>query len=77
MNENTDGLRAPVHLHGALERGALAPRDVVGEAFDVFERAVVFPHLGSAKRHAAVGGELALRDRNDEAIDVMGHEVSF
>jgi len=63
------------HRHRGEERsGSSIDQAEIGEAFDVFERAVVFPHLGSAKRHAAVGGELALRDRNDEAIDVMGHE---
>jgi hypothetical protein len=48
-----------------------------GHAFPVFESAVLAPNLARLLRHAAVGIESRLRDGNDQAIDVLGHVVSF
>jgi hypothetical protein len=46
---------------------------VLGDAFAVFQRAVLAPDLAGLARLAAVGIEVALRDGEQKSIDVAGH----
>ena len=62
---------ALLELHAARERGALAVRNVVGDAFIELQRAMLEPDLRGLLRHAAVCGELLLLHRKDKSIDVV------
>src|SRR5262249_28140402 len=58
-------------LDAARKRSPLAVGHVVADALVELERAVLQPDLGRELRHAAVLGELLLRNRNDKTIDVI------
>jgi hypothetical protein len=67
---------AALGLDAARERGDLSHLDVVGDAFPVFERAVLSPDLAGLAGHPPVRVDLRIRDRQDESIDVLGHRES-
>src|SRR5258706_8549389 len=67
---------ASLELDAPRERGALAPFHVVCDALTVLERAVLPPDLAGLERHAAVGFDFLFGNRNNESIDVVGHEKS-
>src|SRR5688500_16065267 len=62
-----------LELYALRERRDLALLHVVADAFPVFQRAVLAPDLAGLARHAAVGIDVALRNRYDESIYVLGH----
>src|SRR6266403_2132349 len=57
-------------LDAAREGGELADLDVVCHPFAVIQRAMLAPDLAGLLRHAAVGGKVLLRHRDDKSIDV-------
>src|SRR2546427_2199037 len=61
---------AGFQLDALRERRVLARLHVVGQALDVFQRAVVAPDLARRPRHAPVGRQFSLRDRYHESIYV-------
>jgi hypothetical protein len=67
-----DGLVA-LGLHAQRERRDLALRHVVGDALAVVQRAVLHPDLAGLAGDPAVVGDLVLRYRQYESIDVARH----
>src|SRR6266404_9426796 len=61
---------ARLELDAAREGGELADLDVVCHPFAVIQRAMLAPDLAGLLRHAAVGGKVLLRHRDDKSIDV-------
>src|SRR5206468_3009465 len=60
------------------ERRDLSRLHVVRDAFPKLERAVLAPELAGLPRHPSIGVDLALRNRDHESVDVLGHgEISF
>src|SRR5690606_14424314 len=67
---------AALEIDALREGRELAGLDVVLDRLDVLQRAVLQPDLAGQPRQAAVGGNLVLRDRQHETIDVTGHSRS-
>src|SRR5439155_8204542 len=62
-----------LELDGLRERSELARLHVVSDAFNVIKSAEFLPDLSGLARHAAVGVEVFLRNRDNESIDIVGH----
>src|SRR6266478_7111951 len=67
---------ARLELDAAREGGELADLDVVCHPFAVIQRAMLAPDLAGLLRHAAVGGKVLLRHRDDKSIDVRHRHSS-
>src|SRR6266446_9896168 len=68
---------ARLELDAARERGALADLDVVGHPFAVIQRAMLAPDLAGLPGHAAVGGKIFLRHRDNKSIHVSHRHSSL
>src|SRR3546814_929992 len=61
---------AGLELDALRERGVLARLDIVGNAFDVLQRAMLFPDLPCLAGQVAVGDKILLWNRDYETVDV-------
>ena len=62
---------AALELYAAGERGQLSDLHVIGDIFAIFESAMLTPNLARQLRHATVGLQFLLGDRDDKSIDVL------
>jgi hypothetical protein len=60
-----------LELDALRERRVLARFHVIGDAFNIFERAMLAPDLSRQAGHAAVGRQVFLRYGQDKSIDVF------
>src|SRR5215217_5997048 len=68
FDEGENDLFAVLGLHGPVEVGDFAPRNIVGQRFDYSGRAMLAEDLRHFRSELAIGVALVLRNRDDEAV---------